>query len=230
MREEVENEEETSSFSVPKVDKSWKDLEDWRPGEVIPSWKGLLMFLLYVPIGPFHLWTRSPHPPGKELPISSYVVLQALLPIGRASAPAAAETDVEQDISSASEEEPDLSKEGEKVLKQLGFPQVESTKFNPADFPKVARCINKRVTKLAAIEKQLDGITTKTDQQSSLPVNFYECIFCLLEPPKPSGSGSFILQSCLWSIPQVACQTQGWHEQVGQVGGGNHDNVHLWGR
>ena len=37
MREEVEKEEETSSFSVPKVDKSWKDLDDWRPGEVMPS-------------------------------------------------------------------------------------------------------------------------------------------------------------------------------------------------
>ena len=64
-------------------------------------------------------------------------------------------------FSSASEEEADLGKEGEKVFKQMGFPQVESSKFNPADFPKVAKCINKRVTKLAAFEKQLEGIHNK---------------------------------------------------------------------
>lgn len=152
---------------------------------------------------------HSIHPPSKELPISSYVLLQALLPLGRTSGPAAAETDAEQDISSASEEEADLGKEGEKVFKQMGFPQVESSKFNPADFPKVAKCINKRVTKLAAFEKQLEGITTKTDQQSSLPVNLRILFCCLLESTKPSVNGGFILQSCLWSTPQVACQTQG---------------------
>lgn len=71
---------------------------------------------------------------------------------------------------SVSEDEADgcTGKESDKIFKQLGFPVVESDKFNPPDFPKVAKCINKRVQKLGDLKKRLDTVTNPTDQQQSL--------------------------------------------------------------
>ena len=69
---------------------------------------------------------------------------------------------------SVSEDEADCDqKQSEKMFKQIGFPEVETNKFNPQDFPKVAKCINKRATKLNELHLKLTSLESPTDAQKS---------------------------------------------------------------
>ena len=70
-------------------------------------------------------------------------------------------------VSDVSEEEatPETVQDSEKLFKQLGFPQVETSKFNPGDYAKIAKCIGKRTSKMSEMVQKINGVETKTDQQ-----------------------------------------------------------------
>ena len=69
---------------------------------------------------------------------------------------------------SVSEDEADTPQaSSEKVFKQLGFPQVETGKFNAQDFPKVAKCISKRTNKLSDMADKLKEVQKPSPQQTA---------------------------------------------------------------
>ena len=70
-----------------------------------------------------------------------------------------------------------------KVLKQLAFPDIESGKFNPQDYPKVSSCIQKRVAKLNQLVEKFQSTTIRNQVQEAflaqLPKTAYifKCVF-----------------------------------------------------
>ena len=166
----MEKEEEATSFTLETVDKSWAGLSEWVPGQVVMFIKCIYIYYKFNIY--YYIRDPSPYIPKScfkwcllpSISLSCTNLATASLTSGRTPAPGASKED---DGVSVSEEEADKN-ESDKVFKQLGFPQIESSKFNPADFPKVAKCINKRVTKLGGIEKLLGAISTPTPQQSAL--------------------------------------------------------------
>ena len=56
--------------------------------------------------------------------------------------------------------------ERDKLLKQLAFPTVESTKFSPQDYPKVSKCIAKRVSKMNEMIERLNTVSSRSTVQN----------------------------------------------------------------
>lgn len=88
----------------------------------------------------------------------------------RSSNPATGGDGVKQEEGhvSVSEDEADCGKDtGDKLFRQRGFPQIESAKFNPADFSKVAKCLTKRSNKLQEMVTSLKAVEKPSSQQQT---------------------------------------------------------------
>lgn len=184
LREEMEKEEEVDSFKLKKTSKSWAALADWAPSGHV-----LLFIDDLFALSSFWWFVLS-----LDLISLSRLVHCHAGSAGSAPGPAGDE----EDVDSISEEEAGVSGDAAaKVMKQLGFPEVESSKFNPADFPKVAKCINKRITKLDDINKRLGELPNPSSTQTAF-----------LDLSWLRGSVHCILVRLSLSICLVPCKVQ----------------------
>ena len=151
VREEIEKEEETSQFKLDKkVNTGWARLGDWQPGLS----RNLKLDCCYDFVIPLIL-TSTATSPGCTT--------------SRWSKPATGGDGVkpQEGHVSVSEDEADCAETGDKVFRQLGFPQIESSKFNPSDFCKVAKCLTKRSSKLQEMVTSLKAVESPSSQQQA---------------------------------------------------------------
>ena len=130
---------------------------------------------------------------------------------------------IEEGHVSVSEDEADCKDSGDKIFRQLGFPEIESAKFNPADFSKVAKCLTKRSTKLQEMVTSLKAVEKPSGQQQTfLGTNDKLLIHCCFHFPFRSfGSG----KNC---VPRIEADDEigGFHWKADRHWGHHHEHLY----